>query len=259
MEKDGIYRPLSLSFTQTTATLSTYTAEVINGTHAALTLPGTLSSVSSVRFYSISEKSGGSAFTNGQITLNYGSDDEVTDASVLRIAKDNGSGAWLDLGGIGSAPTTGTINSTETFTSFGDFILAKTKVETLSLTALLEAMYVAGGSAMLNPADVTVELHDASTLLSVESKTATLSTAGVGTFMFTTTTDGTPYYIVLKSPTTVETWSAVTHSFSAGALSYNFTTGLGQAYTDGSMDPMALHNGKYCIYSGDVSKELTDQ
>ena len=117
-------------------------------------------------------------------------------------------------------------------------------------------MYVAGGTQMTMTPSVTVELHNATSPYAlVESQTATLSTAGVGTFMFTTATDGTPYYIVLKSPTTVETWSAVTHSFSAGALSYNFTTGLGQAYTDGSMDPMALHNGKYCIYSGDVNQD----
>jgi hypothetical protein len=118
----------------------------------------------------------------------------------------------------------------------------------------LEAIYVSGGTEMTMTPDVTVELHDASTLLVVESKTATLSTAGVGSFLFTTVTNGTPYYIVVKSLNTVETWSAVTRTFTTGALSYDFTSGLGQAYTDGSNPPLALHNSKYCIYSGDCDQ-----
>ena len=98
-------------------------------------------------------------------------------------------------------------------------------------------------------------MHDGTTLAFVESKTATLSTAGVGTFNFTTAANGTPYYIVVKSLNTVETWSATAVSFTAGALSYDFTTGVGQAYTDGSASPLALHGSKYCIYSGDVNQD----
>jgi len=125
----------------------------------------------------------------------------------------------------------------------------------LTLTALLEAMYVAGETAMTMTPSVTVELHDASTLAVVESKTGTLSTTGVGSFNFTTATNGTPYYIVVKTPNTVETWSATTHNFTSGALSYNFTTGLDKAYTDGSNPPLAVHSPKYCIYSGDVNQD----
>jgi hypothetical protein len=102
---------------------------------------------------------------------------------------------------------------------------------------------------------VTVQLHDAGTLAVVESQTATLSTAGVGSFLFTTVSNGTPYYIAVKSLNTVETWSATAQSFTSGALSYNFTSGVAQAYTDGSLPPLALHSGKYCIYSGDVTQD----
>jgi photosystem II stability/assembly factor-like uncharacterized protein len=126
---------------------------------------------------------------------------------------------------------------------------------TLNLSALLEAMYVAGGTAMTTTPSITVELHDASTLAVVESKTGTLSTAGIGSFTFFSASNGTPYYIVVKSPTTIETWSATTHSFTAGALSYDFTSGVSKAYTDGSMDPMAVHGGKACFYSGDVNQD----
>ena len=124
----------------------------------------------------------------------------------------------------------------------------------LSITALIEAMYVSGGSAMTMTPSVTVELHNASTLALVESQTGTLSTTGVGTFTFASAVTGTPYYIVVKSPNTVETWSANAQSFTSGALSYDFTTGLGQAFTNGSNPSLALHSGRYCLYSGDCNQ-----
>jgi uncharacterized protein (TIGR02145 family) len=127
---------------------------------------------------------------------------------------------------------------------------------TLTLRALIEAMYVCGGTAMpINPT-VTVELHGASTPYAlVESRTGPLSTAGLGTFTYSTAVNGTPYYIVVKSINTLETWSATAQSFTGGALSYDFTTGVDKAYTDGSNAPLSLHSGKYCIYSGDVSQD----
>src|SRR5664280_1624065 len=51
------------------------------------------------------------------------------------------------------------------------------------------------------------------------------------------------------------TWSASPHSFISSALSYNFTTAVTQAYTDGSNPQLARHNGKYCIYSGDLNQD----
>jgi hypothetical protein len=111
--KGGIYRPLTLSFTQTAATISTYTAEMINSTPSSNTFPGTLDKVSSMRYYSISEGSGGSAFTAGSVILNYSNDDGVYDAANLRIAQGPvaGGGLWVDLGGTGTAITTGNITS----------------------------------------------------------------------------------------------------------------------------------------------------
>ena len=127
-------------------------------------------------------------------------------------------------------------------------------IKTLALTALVEAMYVKGGSAMPMTPSVTVELHDGSTLALVDSNTSTLSTLGVGSFSFINALNGTPYYIVVKYANTVEIWSATPQSFTAGTLSYDFTTGTAKAYTDGSNLPLALHGSKYCIYSGDVNQ-----
>jgi hypothetical protein len=100
---------------------------------------------------------------------------------------------------------------------------------------------------------VTVELHSAvgAPYTVLESHSGTLSTAGVGTFNFTSVANGTTFYIVVKSVNTVETWSALPQSFTSGALSYSFTTGLAQAYGTGAL---VLHGAKYCIFSGDLDQ-----
>jgi hypothetical protein len=73
-------------------------------------------------------KSAGAAVISASITLNYDSDDGVSDPGDLRIVKDDGSGdgsgiAWLDLGGTGSGAPSGNITSTTNFILFGDFTL----------------------------------------------------------------------------------------------------------------------------------------
>lgn len=57
----------------------------------------------------------------------YDADDDVMDASLARIAKDDGAGNWEDLGGSGTAVTTGSITSNTFFTlgAATDFVIAK--------------------------------------------------------------------------------------------------------------------------------------
>lgn len=129
--------------------------------------------------------------------------------------------------------------------------LKKENTLILTLTALIEGMYVPGNNAMTTTPSVTVELHDGTSLALVESQTATLNTEGVGTFTFTTATNGSPYYIVVKYINTVETWSANAVSFSDGALSYDFTTDVSKAYGNN----LKLKGGKWCIYSGDINQD----
>ena len=85
-----------------------------------------------------------------------------------------------------------------------------------------------------------------------------MSTAGVGTFNFTTAVNGTPYYIVVKTWNTVETWSDIAESFTSGALSYDFTSAQTQAYGNN----LTQIGTKWCIYSGDIDQDgfvnLTD-
>jgi hypothetical protein len=244
-----------LSFTQTDSTISSYTAEMFNSGIVTNLLPATLNSVSSGRYYKIVQDSG-SAFTLGEVKLSYDTDDGVTNAAILRIAQgpSAGGGTWVDLGGSGNTIPAGTITSSNTFTDLTTktiFALAKATTRTLTLTAFLEG-YSSGGTAMnFAPANVKVELHNATTpYAGVDTSTSSLNTAGVGTFTFTKLVGGTSYYIVVKTWNTAETWSAAAVNFTPNAT-YDFTSAATQAYASN----MVQKGTKWCIFSGDVNQD----
>jgi len=58
--------------------------------------------------------------TSAVLTLVYGSDDVVTEPLGLRVARDNGSGSWIDLGGDASTAPSGAIN-TDPFYAFNSY------------------------------------------------------------------------------------------------------------------------------------------
>src|ERR1035437_7281969 len=128
---------------------------------------------------------------------------------------------------------------------------------TLTLTAFFQGITNCGATAMtndVNPIAVTIELHNSSTYALVESQAGVLSTTGVGIFTFTTAVNATPYYIVVKSANSIETWSATAQSFTSGALSYDFTSAAAQAYGDNQIQI----GSKWCIYRSEerrVGKE----
>ena len=106
-------------------TSSNYTAEYIHSSAVALgrALPGTLDKVSDIGYWTITRDAGGSV-TTAAVDLYYNSNDVVSDAPNLRVAKDDGAGNWVDLGGTGSGSPTGNILSVTNFTTFSDFSLA---------------------------------------------------------------------------------------------------------------------------------------
>jgi hypothetical protein len=248
LSPSNAYRPLTLTVTQNADT-NIYSAEQIEGSHSVLGLGG-LNSVSSLRYYTISQ-TGSAIVTAANLQMSYGTDDGVnTNNATLKIAHNGGSGAWVNIGGSGSAPTTGTITSAGHLTTFGDFILAQGSAPlTLNLTALLEGFY--DGSTMIADT-VTVELHDGSSPYAlIESEKGVLNTSGGGSFSFASGNNGVPYYLAIKHRNAVETWSASGQSFSSSSLSYNFTTGSSQAYGDN----MVYKGTKWCLYSGDVNQD----
>jgi type IX secretion system substrate protein len=104
---------------------SNYTTEYIHSSATALgyTLPGTIDKVSGIGYWDVTRAAGGTV-TTAAVDLYYNSNDVVSEASTLRVAKDDGAGNWLDLGGTGTASPAGNILSTTNFTAFSSFSLA---------------------------------------------------------------------------------------------------------------------------------------
>ena len=245
--KGTSYRPLQLSVTQNAATSTVYSAEQFNFAPSAYTLPGSLVNVSPIRYFNIT-KGSGAGITSASVRLSYDADDLISDATDLRIAKDNGAGAWIDLGGAGTAPIAGTITSSTNFTTFGDFDLANTE-RILSLRGLIEGFY---DSDTMIPDTVTVELHNAiSPYTLIESQKGLLSNNGVGSFGFSSALNGTPYYLILKHRNAIETWSSFGNSFISSALSYDFTQSQSKAYGNN----LVQKGSKWCLYNGDVNQD----
>lgn len=120
--KNGKYRQVLLDNGNSSSESSDrFTAEVIEGAPPARTLPAGINNISELRFFRITRSgNSGSEFT---VTLPYLADDGVNDPNNLTILKDNGVGAWLDIGETTSGPVPGTIRS-GVFDGFSDFVLA---------------------------------------------------------------------------------------------------------------------------------------
>jgi hypothetical protein len=131
----------------------------------------------------------------------------------------------------------------ETFISFD------TPVELTSLTSLIEGFY--NGSSMI-PDTVRIELRNASSPYTIVDETQIfLDTNGQGTGRFYNAVNGTPYYIVVKHRSAVETWSNLPQTFTANSLSYDFTSASNKAYGNN----LKLINGRWCIFGGDINQD----
>ena len=148
--KNGAYRPLILSASSADSEASaTLQAEVITGAPPVRSFPAGISNVSSVRYYQVSPIENSVNLRDFIITLPYGSDDAVADPSTLRIAKDNGAAAWLNLGGTASGPAPGSIES-DPFNSFSDFVLANVLAGPLPVSLVNFSGRLQSNTALLN-------------------------------------------------------------------------------------------------------------
>jgi hypothetical protein len=132
------YRPVELAITQGAATSTTYTAEVFNAAPVSNTIPGTLGPVlSTVRYWNIVGNPV-TAITSSTVKLSYDASDGVTDFENLKIAQgpSTGGGAWVNLGGAGTANTTGTITSTEALTDYSTNTVYTLAQNTIGTNAL---------------------------------------------------------------------------------------------------------------------------
>ena len=103
--------------------------------------------------------------------------------------------------------------------------------------------------------DILVELHDATTFALVTSTTATLKTDGTVSCSYPSAPVGS-FYVAVKGSNMVQTWSANPITVPT-VTTYNFSTGLAQAYTV-AFDPMVempVGSGVYGFYSGDINQD----
>ena len=142
----------------------------------------------------------------------------------------------------------------------------------LNFTAFLQGFY-RGGSAMINTlhnlgisSDTTAtdsikinlwaSTHLSNAAPDYSTKTI-LHTNGSASVIFPTTVVNNSFYITVKHRNSLETWSAAPVTFTT-TTSYNFTTGLAQAYSNGFNQPMKnMGGGVYAIWSGDAMQDGT--
>ncbi|HUL44696.1 MAG TPA: pectinesterase family protein, partial [Bacteroidota bacterium] len=188
--KGTAYRPVTLTINQDTSTATLYTAEVLNSTPPVRTLPGALNSVSSTRFYTVSKGAGAniSPLLGATVQLSYDVDDQVANATLLRIAKDDSAGAnWINLGGSGTANTTGSIIS-NAFYSFSNFVLATADTGTHAVVPTLSTLPVTSISTTFASSGGNVTNDGGA---AVTARGMCWNTTGTPTILDATTSDGT--------------------------------------------------------------------
>jgi endonuclease/exonuclease/phosphatase family metal-dependent hydrolase len=140
-------------------------------------------------------------------------------------------------------------NASDHLPIYANFNFASSSLHLNSFTALVEGLF--NGTTMI-PDTVTVELRNSSAPYSlVDQAKILLNNNGLGSANFTSASNNTPYYLVLKHRNALETWSASTLIFNSGLLTYDFTSASNKAF--GSNQKFI--NGKWCIYSGDVNHD----
>lgn len=119
----------------------------------------------------------------------------------------------------------------------------------LNLTSVIQGFW--NGTSMVNDF-VTVYLRNAASPYDkADSSMTLLNNSGNGVLQFTNASAGN-YYIVVTHRNSIETWSAVPKTFTAGGVTnYNFSTAASQAFGSNQI----LKSGKYCIYNGDVNQD----
>ena len=134
-------------------------------------------------------------------------------------------------------------------------------VASLNLTMLIQGFYNSTTNLMVQDTATVYIRNSLPPYVKVDSAKAYLSNTGAGTFSFSNAVNGVNYYLHVKHRNSVETWSKTTQIFTAGSLTYNFTTANTQAYGNNLINVDASPV-RYADYSGDVNQngilELND-
>jgi hypothetical protein len=99
--------------------------------------------------------------------------------------------------------------------------------------------------------ELTVELHDATTLVLVDVAVGTLHTDGHLSVTFNTAAAGS-YYIAVKGSNLLQTWSAQPQAVGTTPLIYDFSTADTQAFGSNMRE---MEPGVFAMYNGDVNQD----
>jgi pectin methylesterase-like acyl-CoA thioesterase len=207
--KGSYYRPTILNITQSAATSTIYTTEYFNTAPTTRTLPSGLDAVNSARYLKI-VKGSGATVSSATIQMSYNTgDDNVGTSSMVRVAKDDKAGNWINLGGSGTANNTGTVFS-DVFTALdtNDFVLAHVDptslpvLATLSTTGItyVSTTFATGGGNITNSGNAAITArgvcwNTSSSPDTTNSKTSDGTGSGAFISPITGLTAGQTYYI----------------------------------------------------------------
>lgn len=140
--------------------------------------------------------------------------------------------------------------------------IGNTSIYPLQITALIEGFYTGSGTmrAVADPTNsptvcdtIEVQLANSTSPYAVAyTLKGTISTSGVGTFVFPYAVAGGNYYIVIKHRNSLQIWSASAVNFSGTSGAYNFTTAANKAF---GSNQYVFSDGKAALYSGDVNQD----
>lgn len=120
---------------------------------------------------------------------------------------------------------------------------------TLNLTALIEGFW--NGSVMASDSVGVFLRNSVTPFAKADSANVFLSSSGTGTLTFTHAATGS-YYVEVVHRNSIDTWSKLPVSFTAGGtISYDFTTSADKAFGDNQV----IKGGKYTIFSADVTRD----
>ncbi len=98
---------------------------------------------------------------------------------------------------------------------------------------------------------ISVSLAQASNPYTIiKTFNTTFDTTGITTTINVPGTDISPYFIIINTRNTIETWSSVPVSFNTDSINYDFTNDVSKAFGDNLIQ---VSTNKFAAYSGDIS------
>ncbi|MEO8209231.1 MAG: SBBP repeat-containing protein, partial [bacterium] len=167
------------------------------------------------------------------------------------IDNDSDKASVVKVNSEGNVYVTGSSKGIEGGKDFATIKYKQNKVTDMKI--FIEGLYNEITNNMI-PDTIQVDLRNSSSPYNIiESSSSTIDIQGNGLFFFNSAANNINYYIALNHKNSLETWSASPQSFHSDYLNYDFTNSLSKAYGN-NLKPIG---NKFCIYSGDVTKDGT--